>query len=428
MEHSNKLLNVEPAKEDINVHHSISISMSCTFCSFDENNIEDCVCKHCACTKSNPKKIAFKDISVEDLDWCEGKFPLYKTGILKEFEKEFVVFFILRFRFSIILCLGKIAALNRKLKDFSSAEYFLFFLLGCCSSRYSSIDDLATKAVLPSLKDFGKEMLTIGPFKLLEQRIRKATRNIEKAAIISTVENILYEFSQQYIDKQRTFLSSLPDFLNNFDIEVINNARDNCLKACRKSLVQYCESWSFRGAFDDDMDMNDSVLRSLGGPSKDSGKKWRQRYSFEDLDNAAVFCLFAQRFIILKTCAGMNISLLIRSADFLSALFLKMRHEAAHEAQIETSRSHSLAIIISSGCVMELVKDAKGPIHQGQDRVPTTLHLLKRNERHGQRSSSALIHQYRTSKNIFAFDVGLFKSMFSDKFFLTLYFFVSLSL
>ncbi len=36
----------------------------------------------------------------------------------------------------------------------------------------------------------------------------------------------------------------LPDFSECCDLKRINNTHDNCLKACRKSLVCYCKSWT----------------------------------------------------------------------------------------------------------------------------------------------------------------------------------------
>ena len=108
--------------------------------------------------------------------------------------------------------------------------------------------------------------------------------------------------------------------------------------------------------------MNDLVLAGLGGRATDAGKKWIKSNSFDDLDCAAIFKLFSRRHILLKVCSGMDISILMRSADFLAALFLKMRHEAAHEASLETSYSHCLVVLFSSGCIMQLIRSHHGAL------------------------------------------------------------------
>jgi hypothetical protein len=52
----------------------------------------------------------------------------------------------------------------------------------------------------------------------------------------------------------------------------------------------------------------------------------------------------------------MDIGILMRSADFLAALFLKIRHEAS----IETSHSHCLVVLFSSDCIMQLIRSEEG--------------------------------------------------------------------
>jgi hypothetical protein len=93
--------------------------------------------------------------------------------------------------------------------------------------------------------------------------------------------------------------------------------------------------------------MNRIVLQTLGGIETGPGKKWTQSYSFDDLDPAAIFKLFSHKFLLIKVCSGMDIGILRRSADFLSALFLKMRHEATHEASTAKSYSHCLVVLFS---------------------------------------------------------------------------------
>ncbi len=125
-------------------------------------------------------------------------------------------------------------------------------------------------------------------------------------------------------------------------------------------MVTYCKSWDFKGSFSTEAEMNNCVLDCLGGMNTDSGIKWKRSFCFDDLDCAAIFKLFSRRWLLLKTCSGMDLGILMRSADFLAALFLKMRHEAAHEASIETSHSHCLVVLFSSGCIMQLIKNEQG--------------------------------------------------------------------
>jgi hypothetical protein len=108
--------------------------------------------------------------------------------------------------------------------------------------------------------------------------------------------------------------------------------------------------------------MNRIVLQTLGGIETGPGKKWSQCHSFDELDPAAIFKLFSHKFLLLKVCSGMDIGILRRSADFLSALFLKMRHEAAHEASTATSYSHCLVVLFSSGCIMQLIRNQEGAL------------------------------------------------------------------
>jgi hypothetical protein len=68
------------------------------------------------------------------------------------------------YRYSILLGLGKLSSLNRRLIRFNFAQYFVFFMLGCYSSRYNSISSN------PIIQVFVKELVTIGPFKKTGKR------------------------------------------------------------------------------------------------------------------------------------------------------------------------------------------------------------------------------------------------------------------
>jgi hypothetical protein len=130
-------------------------------------------------------------------------------------------------------------------------------------------------------------------------------------------------------------------------------------------LVQYCKSKPFIESFGGNIEeMHETVLRGLGGvqagPHPGPGGTWMASHSFEALDKLAMFKLFSKRDLLLRVCSGMDIGILLRSADFLAAMFLKMRHQEAHAASVDTSCSQCLTVLFSSGCIMQLLRDHHG--------------------------------------------------------------------